>query len=174
MMSIRREFMDELEESFIKEKKPEERIFALHPNEDRIVLSHATFWIMSKPLERALKDNKILLLLRQYEEEMLNAYLTESDEYSDLLKYCNLLFDALPMSLNSYLHVSDKRVGIAKRLVATSIITAGFVGDMQENLANELLDDMDFHYNKLFFHKIELLVPELNKIVENECSYLYH
>ena len=39
---------------------------------------------------------------------------------------------------------------------------------MPEPLANELLDDMDFHYNKVKCRKIEQLLPRLNQMVTEE------
>lgn len=37
---------------------------------------------------------------------------------------------------------------------------------MDEDLCNELLDDMDFHYNKVKCRKIEVMLPKLMKMVE--------
>ncbi len=37
---------------------------------------------------------------------------------------------------------------------------------MDEELCNELLDDMDFHYNKVKCRKIEQMLPKLMKRVE--------
>ena len=39
---------------------------------------------------------------------------------------------------------------------------------MDEELCNELLDDMDFHYNKVKCRKIEGMLPKLMKMVEGE------
>lgn len=40
-------------------------------------------------------------MLRQYQEEMLDAFLMEDEYFSELLHYCNLLYETLPMILNS-------------------------------------------------------------------------
>ena len=50
----------------------------------------------------------------------------------------------------------------------------GFLGygkGMPEELANELLDDIDYHFNKVKCRKIEGLVPRLMEMVESEMEY---
>ena len=48
-------------------------------------------------------------------------------------------------------------------------MAAGYGGDMDEKLANELLDDMDFdRYGKVKCRAIEHLMPKLMKMVEGE------
>ena len=49
-----------------------------------------------------------------------------------------------------------------------AVVAGGYGGDMPEELCNELLDDMDFHYNRVKCRKIEALVPKLMKMVEKE------
>ena len=52
-----------------------------HSSEDRIVLSHALFWTMTLPqfFKSKLRKEKFFLLLRQYQEEMLDAFLQDDD-----------------------------------------------------------------------------------------------
>ena len=71
---IRREMFDRMEADLRKTCKPEERMFALHPDEGHIVVSHALFLMMSKPLTGKLPKLKGFYLLRKFEEEMLTAY----------------------------------------------------------------------------------------------------
>ena len=108
---------------------------------------------------------EFFLLLRQYEEEMLDAFLQDDDYFSDLLRYCNILFEMLPTILMSTALRTDKD---ARKLAAISVVAAGYGGDMDEELCNELLDDMDFHYNKVKCRKIEGMLPKLMKMVEGE------
>ena len=58
----------------------------------------------------------------------------------------------------------------SRRLAAIAVVAAGFGGDMPEELANELLDDMDFVNNKVKCRKIELMVPKMMKMVEGEME----
>ena len=147
--------------------KEEDSLFYYHSSEDRIVLSHALFWVMTQPqcLKGKIRKERFFLLLRQYEEEMLDAFLTEDDYFSDLLHYCNILYGMLPTILMSSYYREEKD---SRKLAAISVVAAGFGGDMDEKLANELLDDMDFHFNKVKCRKIEGMLPKLMKMVEGE------
>ena len=147
--------------------KEEDRMFYYHSSEDRIVLSHALFWVMTQPqcLKGKIRKERFFLLLRQYEEEMLDAFLMEDDYFSELLRYCNILFETLPTILMSTGFRTDKD---ARKLAAIAVVAAGYGGDMPEGLANELLDDMDFFRGKVKCQRIEQMMPELNKMVEKE------
>ena len=149
--------------------KEDDSLFYYHSSEDRIVLSHAMFWTMtqlqffkSKP-----RKEKFFLLLRQYPEEMLDAFLQDDDYFPELLHYCNILFEMLPTILMSTELGTDKD---ARKLAAIAVVAAGYGGDMDEVLCNELLDDMDFHYNKVKCRKIEQMLPKLMKMVEGEMK----
>ena len=123
--------------------------------------------IISKEELREIRRQKFFLLIRQYQEEMLDAFLQDDDYFSDLLHYCNIMFDMLPTILMlSYLR-TDKD---ARRLAAIAVVAAGYAGDMDEDLCNELLDDMDFVNNKVKCRKIELMMPRLMGFVEREMK----
>lgn len=72
-----RQLFDQMGTDLQERCKPEDHMFALHPDEDHIIVSHALFLMMSKLLANRLPSLKSLYLLRKYEEEMLAAYLTE-------------------------------------------------------------------------------------------------
>ena len=71
LRETRRQMMADLESSMLKGKSPEDSIFYYHSSEDRIVLSHALFRVMTKSLKGKVSKEKNLLLIRQYQEEML-------------------------------------------------------------------------------------------------------
>ena len=123
--------------------------------------------MMTKPqcLNGKIRKERFFLLLRQYEEEMLDAFLTEDDYFSELLHYCNILFETLPTILMCTGLRADKD---ARKLAAIAVVAAGYGGDMDEELCNELLEDMDFHYNKVKCRKIEQMLPKLMMMVEGE------
>ena len=150
----------------------EDSLFYYHSSEDRIVLSHALFWTMTLPqfFKSRLRKEKFFLLLRQYQEEMLDAFLQDDDYFSDLLHYCNILYEMLPTILMSS-HLKEEKD--ARKLAAISVVAAGYGGDMDEELCNELLDDMDFHFNKVKCRKIELMLPKLMKMVEGEMKSMW-
>ena len=70
LKETRRLMMADLEKLMLKGKSPENNIFYYHSSEDRIVLSHALFWVMTKSLKGKVAKEKNLLLIRQYQEEM--------------------------------------------------------------------------------------------------------
>ena len=149
--------------------KEEDRMFYYHSSEERIVLSHALFWTMTLPqfFKSRLRKEKFFLLLRQYQEEMLDAFLQDDDYFSDLLHYCNILYEMLPTILMSSYYREEKD---ARKLAAISVVAAGFGGDMPEELATILLDDIDYHYNKVKCRQIEGMLPKLMKMVESEME----
>ena len=146
LKEIRKQKFAQMEQQ-LKEIHPKEEdsIFYYHSSEDRIILSHALFWTMTLPqyFKSKLRKEKFFLLLRQYQEELLDAFLQDDDYFSDLLHYCNILYEMLPTILMSSYYREEKD---ARKLAAISVVAAGFGGDMDEELCNELLDDMDFHY----------------------------
>ena len=168
---IRKEMFDQMEADLQKTCKPEDRMFALHPDEEHIIVSHALFLMMSKPLTTKLPSLKGFYLLRKFEEEMLTAYLTESDEYPELLRYCNLLYDMLPYELAA----AARNAAIAskvRKLQVIGMVAAGYGGDMEDDTVDDILDDMDFdRNNKVCSHVIERMMPQLNELVEREKIY---
>jgi len=170
LRETRKQFFSEMEQK-LQERYPkeEDRMFYCHSSEDRIVLSHALYWTMTQLqfFKSKMRKEKFFLLLRQYEEEMLDAFLQDDDYFPELLHYCNILYEMLPIILGaSHLRANKD----ARKLAAIALVAAGYAGDMDEELSNELLDDMDFHYNKVKCRKIEQMLPKLMKMVEGEMS----
>lgn len=170
MRETRKQFFSEMEQK-LQERYPkeEDRMFYYHSSEDRIVLSHALFWTMTQLqfFKSKIRKEKFFLLLRQYEEEMLDAFLQDDDYFPELLHYCNILYEMLPIILGA----SHLRAGKdARKLAAIALVAAGYAGDMDEELCNELLDDMDYHFNKVKCRKIEVMMPRLMGMVEEEMK----
>ena len=164
--SFRKEIFSKLEEQFQSGRTPEDDLFYCHSSEDRIVLSHALFWVMTRNMRGKVTKEKFFLLLRQFQEEMLEAYLMESEDFKELLHYCNVLYNILSMLLRSKY---DFRIHLdARKLAAIMIVACGYGGDMPEEQAYGLLDDMNFYYNKVKCCKIEQLMPLLTQMVIEE------
>ena len=125
---------------------------------------------MTKAFPGRVSKEKFFLLLRQYQEEMLDAYLTDSDDFPELLRYCNIMYNTLPSILRSIASFRNDRS--ARRLSAVSVVAGGYGGDMPESQFEELLDDMDFYHNRVKCDKIEQLVPTLKKLVEEELQLM--
>ena len=165
---IRRQFFAKLEQELDKKVKPEDRILSTLTSEDRTVLTHALFWVMTKSLTGKIAKDRHILLLRLYEEDMLTAYLTESEEFPDLLHYCNLIYDSLPITIGATYNLSQDKS--ARKLTAIAITACGYSSYIPEDSCYDLLDDIDFHYSKPKCPSIEHLLPELNKMVADEME----
>ena len=128
--------------------KEDDSLFYYHSSKNRIVLSHAMFWTMTQLqfFKSKMRKEKFFLLLRQYEEEMLDAFLQDDDYFPELLHYCNILYEMLPTILMAS-HLKTEKD--ARKLAAISMVAAGYAGDMDEELANDLLDDIDCHFDKV-------------------------
>lgn len=84
LSEVRKQMFAQMEQKLHESWSSEEdSLFYYHRSEDRIVLSHALFWTMTLPqfFKSKLRKEKFFLLLRQYQEEMLDAFLTEDDDY---------------------------------------------------------------------------------------------
>ena len=168
---MRKQMFDQIEADLQKRCKPEKRIFSLHPDEEHIIVSHALSLMMSKPLAGKLPSLKGFYLLRKFEEEMLTAYLTESDEYPELLRYCNLLYDMIPYELAAAVRNAAIAAKVRK-LQVIGMVAAGYGGDMEDDTVDDILDDMDFdRNNKVCSHVIERMMPQLSELVKREKIY---
>lgn len=171
LMEVRKQMFAQMEQRLHESWSSEEdSLFYYHPSEDRIVLSHALFWTMTQLqfFKSKLRKEKFFLLLRQYQEEMLDAFLQDDDYFSDLLHYSNIMYEMLPTILGASHLTTEKDT---PKLAAISLVAAGYAGDMDEELANELLDNMDFdRYGKVKCRAIEQLMPQLMKMVEREMK----
>lgn len=171
LRKLRKQMIAQMEQKLHESWSSEEdSLFYFHRSENRIVLSHALFWVMTQPqyLKGKIRKEKFFLLIRQYQEEMLDAYLQDTEDFPVMLHYCNIIYEYLPTILMGTELRIDKD---ARRLAAIAIVAAGYGGDMDEELCNELLDDMDFdNYGKVKCRKIEQILPMLMKMVEGEMK----
>lgn len=170
LREFRKQKFTEMEQR-LKEMHPKEEdsIFYYHSSEERVVLSHALFWTMTslQNFKSKIRKERFFIMLRQYQEEMLDAFLQEDDYFSELLHYCNIMYDMMPMILMSSHLRAEKD---AHKLAAISVVAAGYAGDMDEDLCNELLDDMDYVYNKVKCRAIEQMMQKLKKYVDSEMK----
>ena len=169
-MDARKEMFDQMEQRWNESNEPKDDLFYYHSSEDHIVISHALFLVMTNTLSGKVTKEKFFLLLRKYQEEMLTAYLTDSEDFPELLRYCNIMYNTLPIILQGMVPFrTDKS---ARRLAAISVVACGYGGDMPGDLCEDLLDDMDFVYNKVKCRKVEQLLPKLNQMVEAQLQQL--
>ena len=88
LREVRKQWFAQMEQKLGEmHTKEDDSLFYYHSSEDRIVLSHAMFWTMTQPqfFKSKMRKEKFFLLLRQYEEEMLDAFLQDDDYFPELL-----------------------------------------------------------------------------------------
>lgn len=81
--------------------------------------------------------------------------------------FCYIIYEILPAILMAS-HLREEKDSL--KLAAISVVAAGFGGDMPEELANELLDDIDYFNDKVKCRKIEVMMPGLMGMVEEEME----
>ena len=59
--SFRKEIIGKLEEQWAKSNSPEDDLFYYHPSEDKIVLSHALFGVMTQNIRGKVEKGKVLV-----------------------------------------------------------------------------------------------------------------
>ena len=71
----------------------------------------------------------------------------EDDYLPEIQHYCNFMYETLlTVTAGAYdLHTNKE----ARKLAGITMVAAGYAGDMPEGLCYDLLDDIDFHYNKV-------------------------
>ena len=138
---------------------------------------------MDKKELREIRKQKFALMEQQLKEihpkedsifyyhiiPMLDAFLQDDDYFSELLHYCNLMYEMLSTILMAS-HIREEKD--SRRLAAISVVAAGFGGDMPEELATILIDNIDYHFNKVKCRAIEHMMPKLMKMVESEMKSL--
>ena len=55
---MRKQMFADMEEKLFKDRKPEDSSFYYHSSEDRIVLSHALFWVMTQNIKGKMAKQK--------------------------------------------------------------------------------------------------------------------
>ena len=67
LREVRKQMIAQMEQKLHESWSSEEdSLFYYHRSEDRIVLSHALFWVMTQSLKGKIRQEKFLLLLRLY------------------------------------------------------------------------------------------------------------
>ena len=81
----------------------------------------------------------------------------EDDYLPEIQHYCNFMYETLlTVTAGAYdLHTNKE----ARKLAGITMEAAGYAGDMPEGLCYDLLDDIDFHFNKVKCRKIEQMLP---------------
>ena len=105
------------------------------------------------------------------QEEMLEAYLTESEDFPELFSHCNIIYNILPYVMKEY-EQSGRSERLSRKLSAIAVVASGYGGDIDTDTAYDLLDDMDFNkFGKVVCPEIERMLPCLNQMVEEQIDF---
>lgn len=171
LKQYRKEMFGRLEKKLCEYQTEEDSdIFFYHPSEEHIILSHALFWVMTASVSGKIAKEEYFLLLRRFQGEMLEAYLTADPYFPELLRYCNIMYNILPYILTDIYDL--RRDKTARKLASIATVAAGYGGDMADELCDDLLDDIDFVFNKVRCLGIEQMLPLLNRMVEDEMKMM--
>lgn len=137
-------------------KKPDDSIFYYHKNLERILLGLAIYVISSKPLVSKLKKANMLKLLHLQVPELITHWIDENEEQFEVL------FPMVMTVTEGYIVAAkgaENAFPSEKRTIrAIAILLAnscGVGGDMKENQAQELLDDLSTDGDQIYSDKIK-------------------
>ncbi len=144
---------------------PDDSIFYYHPSLERIVLGLAMYEIASRPYLRKLGKAKSLTLYNMYINEMVTAWIYDSDEYKESFGYT---FHSLMTLSQTFFIVSNalmQQQPALKKVLRQLQYTFGFWpaigGDIKDELAEELLDDITTDGKRIESEKIERIVKRV-------------
>ncbi len=150
-------------------KKPDDSIFYYHPSLERIVLGLTMYEIASRPYLYKLEKAKALQVYNIYINEMITAWIYDSDEYKDSFAFTfqslMTLSEAFFITSNGFRqkHPALKKTVMA--LMNTFAFWTAIGGDINDELAEELLDDIATDGEKIDSEKIAKIVKAMQPTV---------
>lgn len=137
-------------------KSPDDSLFYYHSSLERILLGLAIYAISSKTLIQNLGKAKYLTLLNIYIPDLITAWIDENDEdfatmFNMTITVSESLYKVMPAVLQE--HPSKKRQIRKLLYFFGSAIATG--GDMTQEQADALLDDLTTDGKQIYSEKIE-------------------
>lgn len=147
-------------------KQPDDSIFYYHPSLERIVLGCAMYQIASRPLLAKLGKAESLTINNIYINDMITAWIDEDGENFDFV-FNRLMTLMEAFNLTSF--AMQKRYPGKKKVINQLQYTFTFwvavAGDIGEERANELLDDITTDGHRIESEKISMLVKMIQPTV---------
>lgn len=170
LRDTRREVFAGLRQTLEMSVPKEDRLMYYHPSEEHIILTHALFLVLSRSLRGSIAKEKFVLLLREFQEEMLESYVKGDEYYQELLSYCNTIYEMMPVIIGGVPQVRNQSEG--KRLLAISIVAGGYGGDIDDEECTFLVRDISLERGRVKCREIELLLPILERFIQDEMRML--
>ena len=145
--------------------KPDDSIFYYHPSLERIILGLAMYAIASRPYISKLGKAESLSLYNLYINEMVTDWIDETDGFEYLFTTLMTLSDAFPYVTQEFASQHPGLRKVIRNLQYTFSYWTAVAGDMSEERADELLDDISTDGKRIDSEKIGLLIKRIQPIV---------
>ena len=146
-------------------KKPNDSVFYYHSSLDRIILGLSMYDIASRPY--LLKSNKIKMMsvYNKLIAELVTAWIDESEEFKFLFTTMMTTSETFGYACQGLLSEHPGLKKTIHALLSTFFFWVGAAGDMNEDTAEELLDDISTDGRRISSDKISQLIKRLQPTV---------
>ncbi len=157
-------------------KKPDDSLFYYHRSLERIVLGLTMYEIAARPYMYKLGKAKALQVYNIYINEMVTAWIYDSEEYKESFAFTfqslMTLSEAFYITCNGFMlkHPALKKTVMA--LMNTFAFWTGIGGDINDELAEELLDDIATDGERIDSEKIAQIVKVMQPSVARRGLYM--
>lgn len=145
--------------------KPDDSIFYYHPSVERIILGLALYDIASRPYLRQLSEAEPLTLVNLYTNEMITAWIDETDGFDYLFNSLVTFSEVFAPASMAYI---DKHPALRKSITTLQYLFCFWTavgGDMSSTLADRLLDDLATDGTRISSELISQLVKRFNPVI---------
>ena len=146
-------------------RKPDDSIFYYHPSLERIILGLTMYAIASRPYMNQLGKAEALTIYNSYINEMVTEWIDETDGFEYLFTTLMTLSDAFPYASQGFASQHPELRKVICNLQYTFCYWTSVAGDMSQEKADELLDDISTDGKRIDSEKIAQLVKRIQPIV---------
>ena len=146
-------------------RKPDDSIFYYHPSLERIILGLTMYAIASRPYMYQLGKAEALTIYNSYINEMVTEWIDETDGFEYLFTTLMTLSDAFPYASQGFASQHPELRKVICNLQYTFCYWTSVAGDMSQEKADELLDDISTDGKRIDSEKIAQLVKRIQPIV---------
>ena len=154
-------------------RKPDDSIFYYHPSLERIILGLAMYAIVSRPYLNKLGKAESLSLYNIYINEMVTAWIDDTDQFEYPFTMLMDLCEAFPFVCKEMSQQYPGQKKIIRHLQNTFFYWTAVAGDMNEVKANELLDDIFTDGERIDSEMIVRLAKRIQPIVTSKGMDLH-
>ncbi len=155
-------------------KEPNDSIFYYHRSLERIVLGLSMYEIASRPYLYKLGKAKALQVYNIYINEMVTAWIYDSEEYKEsfafTFKSLMTLSEAFFITCNGFMEKHPALRKTVMALMQTFAFWTAVGGDINDELAEELLDDIATDDKRIDSEKIAKIVKAMQPTVAKRGS----